>query len=260
MAERKKSKKKPKKEVKKAKESKVGKKPEEIKTEETKTEEVCNVFEVEKDGREKIVESCADVEEKPAGEKQIKEQNKILRNILIGVGIFVLFFIVGFYFTASVKNFEYNNMKFDIVKEKKITFYHTSFPMTYESGEKAIYNLFLRKDPRKLNEIPFEGDFVPSEMIVVNSSENFNCDGDGVIAIANFNNIFNALGTQVVNDPNASCDKYGRYIYINLQKGDKTEIKNIGKNCYNLNINNCEVLDATERFLLEALKYRNDNS
>ena len=281
MKKEKKSKKKPKKEVKKIEESG-----------EIKTEEVCNVFEVEKsgeesrkfstpfklgkfegkknkevfhlsklgkfEGKEKIVESCGDVEEKPASEKQVKEQNKILRNILIGIGIFVLFFVIGFYFTNSVKNFEYNNIKFDIIKEKKINFYHTSFPMTYKSGEKAIYNVFLRKDPRKIGEIPFEGELYLSEMLVLNSSENFNCDGNGVVAIANFQQILNALGTNVINDPKANCDEYGRYIFINLQKGNKTEIKNIGKKCYNFNINKCEVLDVTERFLLEALKSVNN--
>lgn len=236
--------------VKKAKRSE--KKFEEIK------EEVCNVFEVEKDGKEKIVEGCAEVEEKPAGEKQVKEQNKILRNVLIGIGIFILFFVIGFYFTASVKNFEYNNIKFNIVKEGKIVFYHTSFPITYDSGEKAIYNLFLRKDPRKIGEIPFGGELSNLEMLVINSSENFNCDGDGVIAIANFQQILNALGTKVVNDPKANCDKYGRYNFVNMQRGDKTEIKSVGKNCYVLAINNCEILDVTERFLLEVLKNRDN--
>lgn len=229
------------------------------KKEEKKTEEVCNVFEIEKDGNEKIVENCVNVEENPSNEKQIREQDKILRNILIGIGIFVLFFVIGFYFTASVKNFEYNNIKFDIIKQNKITFYHTSFPITYQSGEKAIYNIFLRKDPRKIGDILFEGNFVPLEMLVLNSSGSFKCNGDGVIAIANLQQVLNALGTKVINDPNASCDKYGRYIFVNLQKGNKTEIKNIGKNCYNLNINNCEILDVTERFLLEALKNKNLN-
>ena len=228
------------------------------KKKEKSSEEICEVFEVEKKGEEKEIISCGSVEEKPSDEKQIKEQNKILRNVLIGIGIFILFFIVGFYFMNSVKNFEYNNIKFDIVREKKITFYHTSFPMTYESGEKAIYNAFLRKDPRKTGEISIEGKVSLFEMLVLNSSENFNCNGDGVIAIANFNNILGALGTKVVNDPNASCDEYGRYIFINLQKGNKTEIKNVGKNCYNLKINNCEVLDVTERFLIEALKEKNN--
>ena len=117
---------------------------------EKKSEEVFHLSKSGKfEGKEKIVESCGDVEEKPSNEKQIKEQNKTLRNILIGIGVFILVFAVSFYFISSVKNFEYKGIKFNIIKEGKITFYHTSFPMTYESGEKAIYNLFLRKDPRE---------------------------------------------------------------------------------------------------------------
>ncbi len=225
---------------------------------EKKSEEVCNIFEIEKDGKEKIVESCGDIEEKSSNEKQIKEQNKTLRNILIGIGVFILIFMISFYFVSSVKNFEYNGINFDLIKEGKINFYHTSFPIIYESGEKAIYNVYLRKDPRKLDKILFEDNLISLELLVINSSQNFNCDGDGVIAIANFQQILNALGVKVINDPNASCDKYSRYNFLNLQSGDKTEIKNIGENCYNLNINNCEILDVTERFLLEALKNKNN--
>jgi hypothetical protein len=187
-------------------------------------------------------------------EKQKKENNNLLRNILFILGFFVLFFILGFYFTNSTKHFEYDGIKFNIIKEKEVTFYHTSFAIAYLGGDKANYNAFLRNDPRQLEEILFTGPLYLSEMMVLNSSENFNCDGDGVIAIANFQQILNAIGTQVISDPNARCDELGRYMYVNIQSGEETTIEKVGPKCYNINIANCGVLEGTERFLLETLK------
>jgi len=189
--------------------------------------------------------------------KEIAEQNKILKNVLIGIFVFIGFFAIGFYFMNTTNHFQYEGITFNIIKEKEVTFFQTSFLGTYEDIA-ANYNIFIRTDPRKLGDIPFEGKFYPSEMMVLNSSENFNCDGDGVIAVANFQNIMNAFGTTIINDPNASCDEFGRYLYVNLQSGDKTEITSPGNKCFNINIKDCEVLKGTERFLLEAMKYHSN--
>ena len=217
-------------------------------------EEIGEESEDEEEKDEFSLERCRPKDDKPMLDKDIKEHNKILRNVLIGIFVFIAFFAIGFYFMNTTRHFNYDGITFNVIKEKEVTFYHTSFQGTY-GKIMANYNIFIRTDPRKLEEIPFEGKFYPSEMMVLNSSENFNCDGDGVIAVANLQQVMGAFGTTVISDPNATCDERGRYLYVNMQSGDKTEITSPGNKCFNININNCEVLKGTERFLLEVIKY-----
>ena len=117
------------------------------------------------------------------------------------------------------------------------------------------YNIFLRKDPRITGKnVPLNGQVFLSDVMVLNSTDNFNCDGDGVIAIANFQQVIGFFGTTIINDKNATCDKQGRYMFVNLLKGNETKIERFGPICYNFYINNCEILDVTERFLLNLLE------
>lgn len=188
--------------------------------------------------------------------KQIKEQNKILKNFFIFVAA-LLFFVIMIAFSFNIaRHFEYNDMKFEIVKQGEITFYHTTIPLYSNNQKIADYNIYIRNDPRDLKkEIPFNGEFIYRKNLVINSSENFNCDGDGVISTVNMINLLNRLGIKVVKDINASCDEQNRYIYLNLQQSNTSSIEQInGKTCYNMNINNCEILKTSERFMLEVLK------
>ena len=168
--------------------------------------------------------------------------------------MFVLIILLGVVFINSIRHFEYEGIKFNVMKEGEIIFYNSAFPMYSATTGKHIadYNIYLRNDPRKLKDIPFEGEVKLSEMLVMNST-GFNCDGDGIIAVANFVQIFDALGIKVVKDSNASCDSQGRYMFMQLQPGNVTSIEQTGPACYNLNINNCEILKVTEKFIVETL-------
>lgn len=219
-----------------------------------KKEKVKEIFEVEKDGEEKIIEKKVvekkDPTPKKERKKQIEQENKILRNILIVIGVIVVAIIIFVVFVKIVRTVNYKGVKFDMVKEGDLIFYHTSFPITYQ-GELAEYNIYLRNNPNDLEKkVSASGTLPPlSDLAVLNMEEDFNCDGDGVIAIANLVNLYNALGGQIVKDENASCDSQGRYLYLNIQPGNETSIEMFGPNCYNLNVNNCEILEVTERFI-----------
>ena len=66
------------------------------------------------------------------------------------------------------------------------------------------------------------------------------------------------VGTKVIRDENATCDSEGRYMYINLKSGDKTKIEQSGNACYDILINNCEILEGTERFMVETFAKLNE--
>ena len=207
------------------------------------------------DGKKSQEEIKSNSEELLGG--QIKEQNKALKNIFIGLGIFVIGIVAVLLLISSADYFEHKGINFNVVKE--IAPYQTSLPIIY-NGEEVQYNFFLRNDPRNLEkEIPFEGEFVLREDLIINMTKDFNCDGDGIIGVANMVNLYGLLGTKVIKDPEAGCDALkGRYSFIQIREGKETSIEQFAPTCYNLYVNNCEVLKVTERFMVEIFSKVNE--
>jgi len=220
----------------------------------------------EKDVKEES--SIKEYKDEPLIENPVKKsdsQNKTLRNILIGIGIVSFLFLLVVFFVNSVRHFEYRNVNFNIVKEGNLILYQTSIPVKYsdKTTGKTIdtdYNFYLRNDPRKLDKIPFNGEVILSNNIVINSSGNFNCNGDGIIGVANLVKLYELFGTNVIKDPNATCDQQGRYMFVQMQSGETTNVEKTGPICYTININNCEILKATEKLMIEVfVKYNEIN-
>lgn len=201
---------------------------------------------------EKMIKS-RDIEEKEVITKnQVKSENKILKKVFIWLIGLSLIFIFAFLIFNSAKNFEYGGINFNVIKEGDVRFYHTSFPVTYE-GKRLNYNVYLRNDPRKLENIPFNGELNLLKIMVINNTESFVCEGDGGIAMLNFQQILRPFGVELMKDPDATCDPEGRYMFVKIQPGNITSIEQTGQSCYDLNVNNCEILKVTERFIIEVL-------
>ena len=217
--------------------------------EDKKVEEVVEYFDVENDGKEKIVEAKGKdvIDEKPKKE-QVTKENKLLRNILIALGIFALMFAGIYFFANSAKNFEYKGVGYTIVNE--VAPYQTSFPVKYQ-GKEAIYNIYLRNDPRKLDKsVPFYGEINLKQNLVINATDNLNCNGNGIIAVANLAKM-QIFQMEILKDKNATCDSGGRYMFVNIIEGNESKVKQYGPSCYELTVNNCEIIPVTERFLTE---------
>ena len=194
-------------------------------------------------------------DKKVVGKRQIREENKILRRFVFGIITILVVVLLFALFINSIKNFEYEGVKFKIVKEGNLIFYNTAIPLFSSTGEKvADYNFFIRNDPRELGEeVVFDGELFLTKNMVVNIVGDIECDGDGIIAIANFKKPFEILGINIIRDENASyCDLLGGYTFIQIQEGNETKIEKFGPSCYEINVNNCEILKATERFMLET--------
>lgn len=237
------------------------KKKEENKKEEK--EKIDEIFEVEKtknekdlekNNKEKIIKVHKEIEkeEEEPSKKEIQKENKILRNAIIILVLFALGFLGIYLFIHYSNNFEYEDMKWNIIKEGHVIFYHTSFPILLK-GEKTNYNVYLRNDPRKLEKIPFNGDLSLREVMVINNTENFICDGKGGAAMLNLQQIFETYGTDLIKDTEATCDSQGRYMFVKIQKGNETSIEQTGMSCYNINVKDCEIVKATERLIIETL-------
>ncbi len=70
--------------------------------------------------------------------------------------------------------------------------------------------------------------------------------------MANLMNLYRISGIEMIKDENATCDSKGRFAFLQLQVGNETSIEKFGPACYNVNINNCEILKALERLMIES--------
>jgi len=217
--------------------------------------EVFNIKDSKGNTKEKLLPFAE--EEKKILPEEEKNQEKILYYFFIAIGIFFILGLLLFYVSNSSKSFSYKGIKFNIIKQGKITFYNTQFHKSF--GKKNTnYNIFLRNDPRILGKIPFKGGLNFSHLLFVNVGKNLACNGDGTIAIANMAQIFGFMGTKLVtvDNSNETCDKSGRYLFAKVQSSNRTDVEEFAPNCYDLNVKNCEVLKPTEKFTLEYyLKY-----
>lgn len=220
-------------------------------------EEVCEVFDVEKNGEEKEIKSCGiETEKDVASKEQLKKEKKTFLIILaVALGLAAMFFAV-YFIIVSQNNFEYKGVKFEIDKTDLVgkTLYKTSLPVTY-NGSLANYNFYLRTDPRTSGNLVFDGNISLLKNMVLNTTSNLNCGGDGVIAVANVVNLYTVLGVKVIKDENASCDLQGRYMFLNIKEANETKIVQFGPSCYDIYVNNCDVLPATEKFIVDTLAY-----
>jgi hypothetical protein len=194
----------------------------------------------------------ANSEVKIDSKEESAKQEKTLKRVFLVFGIIIALFLVIFFVGQSARHFNYGGLTGNVIKEGNIIFYQTSLPVNYQ-GKTVPYNFYLRNNPEKLKDIPFNGDVIFLKDVVINASEKLNCNGDGIIAVANLVKLYDVLGAKVIKDQNASCDMLGNYIFLQLEEGNETRIDKIGKSCYTLKVKDCEVLKATERLMVETI-------
>lgn len=238
-------------------------KKEDKKINSTEGEEVCETFEVtDNKGKEKIVKTCGTMPKKHADKEELKNQTRQLKILLIVIGGIVLFLVGGYLVMKSMQTYEYGGRSYDTVIEGNLILAHTSFPLysSMTGNHIADYNVFIRNDPRKLNrEVEFEGEIVLTDLTVLNVTGDFNCDGDGVISIANMNQMLDIIGSKVVQDPNTTCEKGGRrYTYIEIKEGEENKVIQTDESCYDFIVKDCEILKVTEKFMVEILELVQD--
>lgn len=208
-----------------------------------------------------------DIEVKPMSkEEQRKAQNRLLRNIFIGILILLAGVAAIILVSRSMSHFTYRGVKFDIVRfcdagPPCLITYRTTIPVKVDGNTTVIvnqsektndYNFYFRNDPRKLS-VEFNATMKFANNMVFNSEADFSCNGYGAVAGANFVQLFTVLETNVIRDKNATCDTRERYVFVDVKPGNETKIVEYSPSCYNIYIKDCEVLEGTEKFMIEAL-------
>lgn len=221
--------------------------------------EVCEIFDVEKNGEEKTIKSCGIEEEKAPSEKQIKKEYKVFKTIIIIMMGFVLMFLAVIFLINYFNHISVGGVIFEVDKTAMTgkILYRTSLPVSYKNGAtgrviSTEYNFYLRTNPRTLDKISFNGRVLAKKDMVLNMEKDFNCEGYGIIGVANLQKLYNFIGTKVIRDENAGCDPAGRYMLVNIKEGNETKVEQFGPVCYNIYIKDCEILEGTEKFMLET--------
>ena len=221
----------------------------------SKKKDAPEIFEIEKDNKSKTKELYSkEKNEGPPKKSVIKKESKQLKTILIVIGVFTLIFLVILFLTYKSVHFTVEGVKYKMVREGNLIFYDTFFNVIYDNGHKLEYHIYTRKDPRKLiKDVPYVGENLTlTKNVVLNQEKNFGCEGNGIIAVGNIINMYENMGIKVISDENASCVLTGQYTYIIIKEGEETSVTKFGPSCYRIEINQCEILEGTERLILET--------
>jgi len=183
-----------------------------------------------------------------------EKYNSLLRNILLFIGLVVIVFFAALYIAERGAHFTYKQVDFNIIQEGQLKLYNTQIPIYSSAGKKIqTYNFYLRNDPRTLEKFNFQSDLLNvKKFLVLNYSSDMDCEGYGIIALTNVINLYELIGARIVKDENATCDETGTYMRFDIQKSNETKIEKIGKDCYLLSVNNCEILPVTEKMMVET--------
>ncbi len=181
--------------------------------------------------------------------------------------VFVVGFILFYVVFSKIGTFEYKGLAFDKqAYGDELTLYHHSYFYTYN---KQTYknNVYLRIDPRE-NEVPVSDEILfikgRTAYLSINNTNITNCRESqiAIAAITQFfvNNQFDLkLGTPDLNvskerkQPYIDCQKADDNTVIIVQNSDKTNIIKKGDSCYFININQCEIQPAVEKFIVNSL-------
>lgn len=233
-----------------------------VKKKGTKSKKVCETFKIEKDGNEALVESCGVEEEKIATKEQIKKNNKIFKIILFVMAGLIVMFLMFLFMNKYINRFKVDGVQFEVdtTTLSGIKLYTTSLPVIY-NGERTKYNFYLRLDPRKtIRETETNGEINFKKNIVVEiTTENLFCEGDWTIALTNFQTLCSLMRMNVLaKNESLTYTPEDQYMFLTINKGNNTEINKLSENSYEMNINNCEVLEGFERLMLEMfIQYEN---
>lgn len=197
---------------------------------------------------------------------------------LVGIIVVVIlsFIFIPVLYHQIFEKFEYGGVKFEKIKEGQLTFYHGQFPIIYKGNFYAIYNIYLRNDPRK-NEIPLNTNLSLSKKISISLDDGVSSCEDvilGQMELGKFFSAFpfvnknittgfyNASLAKEFNMVPISCDNASKdHTILIIQKSQTPSIEAGEKdNCFVLNIGNCEYLETVERYIIGAMAQINGKS
>ena len=202
-----------------------------------------------------------------------KQSKQILCIIIIMVALLLIVLGTPYVIKNYFNKFVYLKLDFEKTQLGDVKFYSTRIPVENTRGDIiGIYSMNFRNDPRKLEYIVHNIDdnkviFKKDEKVYISFNPDMKTCEDNSIALIAFSSFLQDFGQLNVSsattyydfsrDNNLSyktCENSPDNTIILLDSGEKTEIKKISNRCYSITYNNCELLPATEKFMLIILE------
>ena len=198
--------------------------------------------------------------------KEEKSSNKELYWVFGLMAVLILVFVVSYDIFSSYRQFEYEGLTFTREKFGKIPVYRYSY-FFENDGRDYKYNLYLRNDPRQIT-VPLTGKIVYKEgkftYLSINNTGLAECP-NSPIAVAGLSNFLSGnfltikVGTPDEDEAeeksirHATCETIPDRVVILIQKGNETKIEKEGESCHIINVANCEILEALEKFEVQSI-------
>lgn len=206
-----------------------------------------------------------------------KENSYLEKQIMIVIGIALVFILIGVVFL--VRDIESNHFEsIGLVWEKQLhgetIFYLTNIQGYSFEGYPINFNFNMRNDPRKLKRIPVQGEveLVKNRVVYVSidpESEIEKCNqesgGKGNVAMINLGRFsaemrmnFEIATTSEENSQEnnihfITCENTPNNSVFIITTGEESRIVQKTNNCYELIVNDCEIIEVVERLQIEIL-------
>ncbi len=223
----------------------------------------------EKKVKKKPVKKETEKEDKKVEKEE--EENKRSRGyerhtktaVIIMVVIIAAIFLAH-WISQEIRTFEYEGIDFYKEKEGEIIYYKSMLGYVTATGE-VPFLLKLRHDPRESGRIPIDGKIrLKKEVILSLSPEVTNCT-DTYVTVIDFARTLKAFGIKASaattdrkyarehNATLADCKNAGEETVVVMREGNETRITQ-NKDCYVVEIKDCEIRQGFERFMLEFIR------
>ncbi|MEK6872891.1 MAG: hypothetical protein AABW90_02680 [Nanoarchaeota archaeon] len=216
-----------------------------------------------------------------AGEQNDKDleeiQNKQIKMaVFFMIGVILILVLVFFIKGNFIDKFNYKGLVFQKTQLGDIMFYSTRFPVVEVTGQViGDYAINLRNDPRKLafisinttnEKIEFAIDKGKYDPVYISLNPFMkNCEDSG-LALLELSGFLKDSGLEVRSSVTDKAyaeanNLIQRWCYnsafdtvIIITSGNITTINEIAPNCYEIVFKECEILQASERFMLVVLE------
>ena len=207
------------------------------------------------------------VEKKPKVTKERRLEKEILGVLVFLAILIVIFFVASSYF-KSRNFFEYEELTFAKQRLGNIPIYYHTYYFKAPDGKVIKYNMYLRNDPRE-NNVSIEGGksrllaggqvafiSINSEglqecrygQLAVGTLSSFLADNQMTVIGGNLD-FWNAGAKR---DDWITCENKPGNRVVEILAANETHVS-IDKNCYRIEVNNCEILEAVEKIMVESV-------
>jgi len=208
--------------------------------------------------------------EKPVTKKVKELESKQLFWILFGIVLMIVIFLGAYFYVQSLNTFKFAGVTWEKEEYQNLNLYHARFKVMEGF---PTYNAYFRTDPRKNDVQILNGTYFKFyKDTYISLSPNVEvCGGANVIANKLLGEFFLAVGVNAqgaiaeedrakeLNLTYMDCSIIGdEESVVLIKKSDKLEIKQFGKNCYQIDVGDCENIKAAEQFILGIMNQLSD--